>query len=78
MEQGVLFHRGFRDPAEADHAPGSATGGGASSGPWVLQHGALAIQRKMVAVLGDHRVDHHPVVDKTLVDDPRPYLRPRG
>src|SRR5262249_55804032 len=35
-----------------------------------FQHGALPIEREMIAILADHRVDHHPIADQTLVDDP--------
>ena len=35
-----------------------------------LQHGALPIQREMVAIFGDDRVDHYPIADQALFDDP--------
>ena len=42
-----------------------------------LQNRALPVQRQMIAVLGHHRVDHHPVADQTLLDDPRRHRRRR-
>ena len=35
-----------------------------------LQHGALPIEREMIAILGDHRVDDHSIADQALFDDP--------
>jgi hypothetical protein len=35
-----------------------------------LRHRALPIQREMIAIFGDHRIDNYPIADQVLFDDP--------
>jgi hypothetical protein len=42
-----------------------------------LQHHGLPVQRKMVRVLGDHRLDHYPIAGQSLLHDARRHWRHR-
>ena len=63
--------RNGREQLTHAHDPSIQRGAADLEAGLPLQNRALTVQRQIVTIFGDHRVDHHPVTRQALVDDPR-------